>query len=65
MNFNDNHNFWDQVFPALQYAFQRSLDMQTQYGWDDKIVAKSMHLYCRTEQILQKYTRDSFDGLSF
>lgn len=55
--------FWDQVFPSLAYAFQRSQEIMEEYGYDDEsgITSKSMQVYCRTEKILQKETRDIFN----
>lgn len=57
--------FWDQVFPALPYAFQRSQEIEKKYGYNDEsgITAKSVQVYCRTEQILQKETREVFNKL--
>lgn len=61
MHWLDEIKFWDQVFPSLRYAFQRSLDIQTKYGDDHCLTAKSMQLYSRTEKILQQETRDAFN----
>lgn len=53
--------FWDEVFPSLHYAFQRSLEIMKEYGYDHEITAKSIQVYCRTEKILQEETRKYFN----
>ena len=52
--------FWDQVFPSLPYAFQRSQEIMKEHGYDHILTAKSMQVYCRTVKILQGETRIAF-----
>ncbi len=59
MDWINEIKFWDQVFPALPYAFQRSQEIMSEYGYDHTLTAKSMHMYCRVEEILQQETRDA------
>lgn len=56
--FKLTQQFWDQVFPVRKWTFMRSLELQNTLGYDDKLVAKSMSVYCRMDEILRMETKN-------
>ena len=59
MDLKEEIKFWDQVFPCLPYAFQRSHDLMDEFGYDHELTTKSMQRFGRTEKIGQQETRDA------
>ena len=62
-NFHITNQFWDEVFPMRAWAFQRSLEFQNKYRYDNEIVAKMMLVYTRMDEILRIETKKQINGL--
>lgn len=60
-SYDITHRFWDEVFPMRAWTFQRSLELQDQYRWDNPLVAKIAFVYRRMDEILLAKTRKEFD----